>query len=130
MLIRPNVATISRIMALVALGRLRARRGDPEVWVVLDEALDLATQTATLQRLAPVRAARAEAAWLANDPDKTREEARTAYDLARSHAHPWFMGEHVSAILAKLGVHNRTEAVREALRLGILDETRGSEDAT
>jgi hypothetical protein len=27
-------------------------------------------------------------------------------------------------------VHNRTEAVREALRLGILDETRGSEDAT
>jgi DNA-binding NarL/FixJ family response regulator len=37
---------------------------------------------------------------------------------------------HVSAILAKLGVHNRTEAVREALRLGILDETRGSEDAT
>lgn len=28
---RPGVAAISRIMALVALGRVRARRGDPEV---------------------------------------------------------------------------------------------------
>ena len=47
-------------MALVALGRVRARRGDPGAAAALDEALDLASQTDTLQRLAPVRAARAE----------------------------------------------------------------------
>jgi hypothetical protein len=62
---RPNVSAISRIMALIALGRVRTRRGDPGVGAVLDEALELARPTETLQRLAPVRAARAEAAWLA-----------------------------------------------------------------
>ena len=68
LLARPHVAAISRIMALVALGRLHARRGDPGAAAALDEALDLALQTDTLQRLAPARAARAEAACLAGDP--------------------------------------------------------------
>ena len=60
----------ARIMALIALGRLRARRGDPDVWAVLDEAMDLANQTDTLQRVAPAREARAEAAWLMGDLDR------------------------------------------------------------
>ena len=90
---RPSVAAISRIMALVALGRLRARRGDPGVWDALDEALELAERTATLQRLGPVRAARAEAAWLASDAAQTASEARAAYELAVAQQHPWFAGE-------------------------------------
>lgn len=90
---RPSAAAISRIMALVALGRLRARRGDPEVWTVLDEALDLADRTATLQRIAPARSARAEAAWLAGDRERTAREAQAAYDSALQHRHPWFAGE-------------------------------------
>src|SRR5476651_108146 len=36
---RPNVSVISRIMALVALGRVRARRGDADAGIVLDQAL-------------------------------------------------------------------------------------------
>lgn len=90
---RPGTSAISRIMALVALGRLRSRRGDPEVDAALDEALELATQTGTLQRLAPVRAARAEAAWLAGDHDAARTEACAAFDLAIQHEHAWFVGE-------------------------------------
>ncbi|GGO26454.1 ATP-binding protein [Deinococcus humi] len=90
---RPATAATSRIMALVALGRVRTRRGDPEVWDVLDEALAMASQTGTLQRLAPVRAARAEAAWLAGDLDRVHEEAQAAYGLACHHHHPWFVGE-------------------------------------
>lgn len=90
---RPGISTISRIMALVALGRLRARRGDPDVWTALDEALELAIPTGTLQRLAPVHAARAEAAWLTADADRTQREARAAYDLALRHRHAWFTGE-------------------------------------
>jgi ATP/maltotriose-dependent transcriptional regulator MalT len=89
----PRVAAISRIMALVALGRVRARRGDPGAAVALDEALDLALQTDTLQRLAPVRAARAEAAWLAGERDRVIVEARAAYDLAINHRHRWHAGE-------------------------------------
>jgi DNA-binding CsgD family transcriptional regulator/tetratricopeptide (TPR) repeat protein len=90
---RPRVAAISRIMALVALGRIRARRGDPEAWPVLDEALELALGTGTLQRLGPVHAARAEAAWLSGDPDSVRSEAAAAWDLAERYRHPWFVGE-------------------------------------
>ncbi|HEY7206106.1 MAG TPA: AAA family ATPase [Methylomirabilota bacterium] len=89
----PHAAVISRIMALVALGRLRTRRGDPGAATVLDEALELAERTRTLQRLGPVRAARAEAAWLAGDLPRARAEARAAWDLARRHAHAWHTGE-------------------------------------
>jgi DNA-binding CsgD family transcriptional regulator len=92
-LARPRAAAISRITALVALGRLKARRGDPELESVLDEALSLALPTATLQRLAPVRAARAEAAWLAGEEETARAEAGAALELAVDHRHPWLAGE-------------------------------------
>jgi DNA-binding CsgD family transcriptional regulator/tetratricopeptide (TPR) repeat protein len=90
---RASLSTISRIMALVALGRLRLRRGDPEVGLALDEALALALPTNTLQRLAPVRAARAEAAWHDGDLERVRAEASAAYDLALRAEHAWFVGE-------------------------------------
>jgi DNA-binding CsgD family transcriptional regulator/tetratricopeptide (TPR) repeat protein len=88
-----HAATVARIMALVALGRVRARRGDPEAWAVLDEALGLADITGTLQRLAPVRAARAEAAWLGGEPSRAFDEASAAFELAERRRHPWFAGE-------------------------------------
>jgi DNA-binding CsgD family transcriptional regulator/tetratricopeptide (TPR) repeat protein len=88
-----NFSLVSKIMALVALGRLRVRRGDPGADAVLDEALDLAQRTSTLQRLAPVRAARAEAAWFAGDLGRVAAEAMAAYELAASHRHRWHVGE-------------------------------------
>ena len=86
----------SRVMALVALGRLRARRGDPGVAELLNEALELAEASGTLQRVAPVRAARAEAAWLAGDQLRAAAEARVALAQARQHRHAWFVGELMS----------------------------------
>jgi DNA-binding CsgD family transcriptional regulator/tetratricopeptide (TPR) repeat protein len=85
--------TISRISALIALGRVRARRGDPGTWDALDEALELARPGGHLQRLGHVHAARAEAAWLAGDPEQTLAEARSAYPLAVEKGHLWFAGE-------------------------------------
>ncbi len=89
----PYAAVISRIMALLALGRLRTRRGDPGAAAVLDEALGLSERTQTLQRLGPVRAARAEAAWLADDRPRAIAEARAEWDLALRHRHAWHTGE-------------------------------------
>ncbi|HEU4761331.1 MAG TPA: response regulator transcription factor, partial [Gemmatimonadales bacterium] len=88
-----GTTAISRIMALVALGRVRIRRGDPEAWKILDEALALAEPTGTLQRLAPVRAARAEAAWLEGDRNRTVAEASAVFDVALKHRHQWHIGE-------------------------------------
>jgi DNA-binding CsgD family transcriptional regulator/tetratricopeptide (TPR) repeat protein len=89
----PSPTTISRIMALLALGRLGTRRGDREAAAILDESLALAAPTRTLQRLGSVHAARAEAAWTAGDVEACRAEARATYDLAVHHRHPWHTGE-------------------------------------
>ena len=80
-------------MALVALGRLRARRGDHDADQALDEALELALASGTLQRVGPARAARAEAAYLRGDRSACAGEARAAWQLAIDHHHPWFAGE-------------------------------------
>jgi DNA-binding CsgD family transcriptional regulator len=84
---------ITRITASIALGRVRARRGDPGVDDVLDEALELARPGRHLQRLGHVYAARAEAAWLAGDPERAAAEARAVYPLALEKRHVWFAGE-------------------------------------
>jgi DNA-binding CsgD family transcriptional regulator len=90
---RPGISAITRIMALVALGRLRTRRGEPGADEVLEEALQLALQTDTLQRLAPVRSARAEAAWFAGDHQRVIAEATATYELAERAKHCWHAGE-------------------------------------
>ena len=84
---------ISRISSLIALGRVRARRGDPGASDALDEALELAKPGGHLQRLGHVHAARAEAAWLVGDAGRAVKEARTTYPLALEKRHLWFAGE-------------------------------------
>lgn len=90
---RSAAAEMSRIMALVALGRLRVRRGDPGAMEALDEALRLVGEPGTLQRLAPVRAARAEAAFARGDRAGVAAEVAAALPLAAAKGHPWFIGE-------------------------------------
>jgi DNA-binding CsgD family transcriptional regulator len=75
------------------LGRLRARRGDAGIWSALDEALRVAVDSGFLQHLAPVRAARAEAAWLEGDLPRCRAEASAAYALAQAQRHTGFLNE-------------------------------------
>jgi DNA-binding CsgD family transcriptional regulator len=88
---RAGANPMPRVDALTALGRIRARRGDPEVDGPLDEALALAAPTGE-QRLARVAAARAEAAWLGHTWDVALETDR-ARDVARDVGNPWEIGE-------------------------------------
>jgi DNA-binding CsgD family transcriptional regulator/tetratricopeptide (TPR) repeat protein len=91
-----RTAPPSRITALVVVGRVRARRGDPGVWSVLDEALALAAGTGEAQRLGPAAAATAEAAWLAGDPGRALEAVEHALEVAvRSGGgtRPWLIDE-------------------------------------
>ena len=68
-----GLAAVERCGALRILGTVRARRGDGGYWPLLDEARELSKLEAADIMLAPVAAARAEAAWL---------EGRTADILA------------------------------------------------
>ena len=71
-----------RTNALIALGLVRARRGDPSCWPLLDEAWERAVAAEELQFLGPAAAARAEAAWLEGRPEAIAAETETTYDLA------------------------------------------------
>ncbi len=86
-------SSTARVQALTVLGRLRARRGDPEPWSVLDEALGLAVPLDDLLVLCSLRAARAEAAWLAGDGAAAAVEARAGLEVVVQHASPWWRGE-------------------------------------
>jgi DNA-binding CsgD family transcriptional regulator len=89
----PETSIGSRGPALMALGRLRARRGDREADSALAESLELLFSLGFGQREGLVRTALAEAAWLAGDPETTLKEARVVYDRALRQHHPWVAGE-------------------------------------
>jgi DNA-binding CsgD family transcriptional regulator/tetratricopeptide (TPR) repeat protein len=89
----PRSAPVPRALALSVAGLVRARRGDPEAWPLLDEAWALAQPTGELQRVEPAVAARAEAAWLEGRSDAVAEETRAALALAVRRRAPWIVGE-------------------------------------
>jgi DNA-binding CsgD family transcriptional regulator/tetratricopeptide (TPR) repeat protein len=84
---------LAQIGALVVLGRIRARRGDPGVWPLLDEAMSIAVAAAELQRTAPVAAGRLEAAWLAGDARPEVPFARAVLEEAERSSDRWAAGE-------------------------------------
>jgi len=82
---RTRCVGVSRFVALVTLGWLRGRLGDPDVGPLVDEALALARSTQHIQRLWPVAVCRAEMAWLAgrldDEMDLVAEAAALAVEL-------------------------------------------------
>ncbi|MET0535611.1 MAG: AAA family ATPase [Steroidobacter sp.] len=84
---------IARITALIALGRVRARRGELGVWEALNEAKDLAGNSKALPLIASLRAARAEAAWFEGRTADAAIEASVGLELVLRKRHPWFAAE-------------------------------------
>jgi DNA-binding CsgD family transcriptional regulator/tetratricopeptide (TPR) repeat protein len=88
-----KLARISKIQLILIQARVRSRRGEADVWPLLDEALELAVPTEELQFLGDVAAARAEARWLSGDTARIESEVRPAFELAVRLKDSWFMGE-------------------------------------
>jgi DNA-binding CsgD family transcriptional regulator/tetratricopeptide (TPR) repeat protein len=88
-----STSPVPRATALSVLGLVRARRGDPDVWPVLDEAWTGAAPTSELQRMEPVAAARAEALWLQGRRDEIADATREALALAVGKEAWWIVGE-------------------------------------
>jgi DNA-binding CsgD family transcriptional regulator len=86
-----RVSPLPPLLALSVTGRLRARRGDPDPWGPLDEALALSVPE--LQRVEPVAVARVEAAWLAGDPERVVAEAERVEPIAQRCDARWVLGE-------------------------------------
>ena len=115
--------------ALVPLGLLRARRGDPDAAATLQEATERAFATSELQWTAPVAAARAEYAWLHGDDRRAAEEAAGMFELAVREGHQWFAGE-LACWLRLAGAPVPAPAVMaEPHRLLLAGDWRRSADA-
>jgi len=71
-----------RCPAITVIGRIAARRGQPEAASLLWTAWDLAVKANELQRTGPVAVARAEAAWLHGDRASVRDIALPVYQEA------------------------------------------------
>jgi DNA-binding CsgD family transcriptional regulator len=111
-LAHPGVAVPSRVAPLIVVGRLRARRGDPDPWTPLDEAQQLAQATGEVQRLGPVAAARAEARWLAGEDAAVAAETDAALALARRMRDGWIAAE-LLAWRARAGIDEDAAAMLE-----------------
>jgi DNA-binding CsgD family transcriptional regulator/energy-coupling factor transporter ATP-binding protein EcfA2 len=88
--------------ALIVLGRVRVRRGEPGGDELLREAWALAVDLGELRRTGPTAAARAEAAWLAGDHTAVRAIAGPVHDEARRLGHAPLQAE-LSYWLTKAG---------------------------
>ncbi|HEX2102726.1 MAG TPA: AAA family ATPase, partial [Solirubrobacteraceae bacterium] len=84
---------VSLCPALIVLGRLQARRGDPASAATLDEAWRLAVRSQELQRLGPAAASLAEHAWLRDDLPAAAAAARAAYPVSVECGDSWARGE-------------------------------------
>jgi DNA-binding CsgD family transcriptional regulator len=113
---RPDAAPVARMTAAPVAGILACRRGEPDPGC-LAEAATLAEGTGEEQRLVPVAAARAEAAWLAGRIGDVVAEVDLAWATAVEHANPWALGE-LSWWLATAGVRRAVPVpVAEPFRL-------------
>lgn len=90
-LARADAPSIGRILALTVLGVVRARRGDPDLWPVLDEAMGLSEQAGPMPS-SLVWEARAEAVWLSGDDARVVAEVQRGLAAAGPSGSTWFVG--------------------------------------
>ncbi len=84
---------LARIGALVVTGLVKARRGGADPWPDLDEAHERAANSGELQWVAPVTAARLEAAWLTGRGDELARGADDVLAPCVARRASWWIGE-------------------------------------
>jgi DNA-binding CsgD family transcriptional regulator len=105
LVVRNRGSNVPRFKALVVISLVRARRGDPDVWPLLDDARAIATAVGELQFIAPVSAARAEAAWLEGNLGAVRAETDGAFGLAIERRAGRYLGE-LATWRRRAGLHD------------------------
>ncbi|MFZ0325337.1 MAG: LuxR C-terminal-related transcriptional regulator, partial [Actinomycetes bacterium] len=120
------ISRVSRAEPLMALGLVRSRRGDPEVWPALDEAELCVREAYELQFQAPVALSRAEAHWLEGDVDAAEAALLPVLELARRTADRFFLGD-LEVMLWRLGRQaSEPQTQSEVHRLVLAGEHRAA----
>jgi DNA-binding CsgD family transcriptional regulator len=114
---------------LSALGRLRARRGDPGAAALLEEAWEAAARTNSVQAIALAGIARVEAAWLAGDQPAAAELARLPLERTAARGAERYRGE-LLRLLVRCGQEARAfPGCPPEYARGIAGDWRGAADA-
>jgi len=121
-----KIAAVARIPALVALARVRLRRGDPGVSKCLDEAAELAFASGEVQRIAPVVAARAEAAWIEGTLVDSLDEITRGYKMTCKISDSWMQGELAFWLWRAGRLQEPTEQIARPWALQIAGEWQGA----
>jgi DNA-binding CsgD family transcriptional regulator/tetratricopeptide (TPR) repeat protein len=87
----PNQTRVMQLPAQTVLAHVNLRLGLAGAQAELEEALEYALATKEAQRIAPVRIALAEAAWLEGDARKARRHIDAAFAEGGAHE-PWDIG--------------------------------------
>jgi DNA-binding CsgD family transcriptional regulator/tetratricopeptide (TPR) repeat protein/GTPase SAR1 family protein len=88
-----SLPPIVSIGALVVIGLIRARKGDPEAKVFLKQAWNLAQPTREIQRIIPASIALAEWYWLTNQHDSGLSILLQSNELAVTAGVSWYREE-------------------------------------
>jgi DNA-binding CsgD family transcriptional regulator/tetratricopeptide (TPR) repeat protein len=124
-LVKVGPSPANRLCSLIRLGVIGARRGEPGVWEYLDEAAATADEAGEPQNQVPARLARAEAHWLAGEPDPARREAELALEVCTT-PNAWLRGA-VAVWLRRLASPRSLEGeVAEPYRLQLDGDPRGA----
>jgi len=115
-------------LPLALLGRLLARRGDPEAAQVLARAEDAIAGLDDPQRLLTVRAARVEHAWLAGDDDEARALAAGTLGAIGSAYHPQLRGELLRYVQRAGGTSGPGDGCSLPYALALGGDFRGAAD--
>ena len=115
-------------LPLALLGRLLARRGDPEAARVLARAEEAIAGLDDPQRLLTVRAARVEHAWLSGDDDEARALADTTLDAVGSAYHPQLRGELLRYVQRAGGPPGAGDGCSVPYALALAGDFRGAAD--
>ncbi len=115
-------------LPLALLGRLLARRGNPEAGPVLARAEEAIAGLDDPQRLLTVRAARVEHAWLAGDDDAARALAAATLDAIGSAYHPQLRGELLRYVQRAGGTSGPGDGCSLPYALALGGDFRGAAD--
>ena len=80
--LKGEMGQLPRVSVLPVMALIRARRGDPEVWPLLEEAAAMAEREGVIQYEIPVALARAEVAWLEGRPEAIAAETEASFAKA------------------------------------------------
>jgi DNA-binding CsgD family transcriptional regulator len=114
---------------LSALGRLLARRADPDAAGLLERAWAAATRTNSVQAIALAGIARVEAAWLADDHPAARELAALPLERTAGPGAERYRGELLRYVARAGGEAAVFEGCPREFALGIQGDWRGAAGA-